>query len=862
MKKICCVLMMGLIVCVMSGFEKPPTIAGLSTEKKGKAISVIFDNSSSMYQEKEKYTSRWVEADYALKALYAMMNSEDILDLYIMGDYSGEKEPKTTSISSISDIEDKMNEMVFTEMTYFQGVQKAAKYMSDNYKDKDCWIVILTDGTFNMPKELFPKLPKNMPQEEINKERAKILLRNLKTTIEDTDISIAYVPIGAGATDLSEMDLEHIITTEMKDDIIGQVTEIINKIYQRVKLDEETQKKYLTQKDTGDMNVTLDIPLEKMIVFFQSSGQEDLYTKLNPAQDPWMKEENGRINLNTRNSETISVEDSIVFAGKTEPPSKDSTVSKYSIEKFRYHMLKGSVYCINDSLGDITSVQIKPNDAAVDIYYQPAVNIKFEYWQDGVQVINCADEEQDLGLENSQYLQEGEFTVKLVAVDNNGEKINQDSKLLNSEKFDVKLTSEGKNFELKKGSNAYEYNVQADRGEYELTVTTPWNEVITTNISVQEKRKAIEIVKPDNTKLNIDKTADGESDFFVSVTENGASPSEESLKRIKVTLGEWDAQDFLIEPYGEPRKGIWTYRVSLKEPDKFQIPSEITVPVIATREYDYGEPEKDVENLLFSIISEPPNLTTELKDYSADHCYSRVLWGEKIPITYYCDGKELPREQYGNIEIIDLDIEPKEIQDLIRIENGGIFLCPNLKWLRTYDETVKIDYKWKFERRNAEGMGGNLIELRMTYISRWQLYLGFILIIIVLIWLFLCLLKRKTGIFIKRSKVYLYSEKSHETIPVKLHRKAMIWIPFWKTAYIKYARPGVAKPLVEGFQLKIIKNVAGTGYQIKNYNDFLNTEKYRIAAQGITEGNCIISPNLHFEIRDRSNNWKELHMEE
>lgn len=59
-------------------------------EDKPKIISVIFDDSGSMVGNGGKidsYTTRWVDADYALKALAAMMDPEDQLRLYAMGDY-------------------------------------------------------------------------------------------------------------------------------------------------------------------------------------------------------------------------------------------------------------------------------------------------------------------------------------------------------------------------------------------------------------------------------------------------------------------------------------------------------------------------------------------------------------------------------------------------------------------------------------------------------------------------------------------------------------------------------------------------------------------------------------------------------
>lgn len=76
-------------------------IVQLTSEKgQPKVVSVVFDNSSSMVKkdkkpgekiaEEERYTTRWIEADYTVKALAAMMDVDDILRLYIMSGYRSE----------------------------------------------------------------------------------------------------------------------------------------------------------------------------------------------------------------------------------------------------------------------------------------------------------------------------------------------------------------------------------------------------------------------------------------------------------------------------------------------------------------------------------------------------------------------------------------------------------------------------------------------------------------------------------------------------------------------------------------------------------------------------------------------------
>ena len=89
MKRICALLVTTMILanCTVlrtyaSGISRDSVDAS-----KPKIISVIFDDSGSMINEGGIFTTRWVDADYATKAMASMMNEGDELRLYVMGDY-------------------------------------------------------------------------------------------------------------------------------------------------------------------------------------------------------------------------------------------------------------------------------------------------------------------------------------------------------------------------------------------------------------------------------------------------------------------------------------------------------------------------------------------------------------------------------------------------------------------------------------------------------------------------------------------------------------------------------------------------------------------------------------------------------
>lgn len=68
-------------LCQMSAMR---TMTPLNDDNRPKVIYVIYDNSTSMVRDDKptKYTTRWVEASYAIKALATMMNEQDVLRIY------------------------------------------------------------------------------------------------------------------------------------------------------------------------------------------------------------------------------------------------------------------------------------------------------------------------------------------------------------------------------------------------------------------------------------------------------------------------------------------------------------------------------------------------------------------------------------------------------------------------------------------------------------------------------------------------------------------------------------------------------------------------------------------------------------
>lgn len=209
----------------------------------------------------KKPVTRWVEADYALKAFIAMMDPGDKLNFYVT---SGTKERSeydlTEGASRVIDrINDEMMGMEHVDGTPFACVESTMEYMEGAYdpSEYDCWIVILTDGMFT----------------DIGganrAEREKQFNDKMETLAENTQVSLAYIPIGKDTFALSESMHEKIITPKEYAAIQDQVIDVINQIYGRMEVDDSKVK-----TAGGFREFCLDIPIENAILFVQDNSEE------------------------------------------------------------------------------------------------------------------------------------------------------------------------------------------------------------------------------------------------------------------------------------------------------------------------------------------------------------------------------------------------------------------------------------------------------------------------------------------------------------------------------------------------------------------------------------------------------------
>jgi hypothetical protein len=138
--------------------EKPKNKATNLFEEtqRTKLINLVYDDSGSMICQNSQYVDRWGQAKYAMEVVASMLNTEDMLNIYVMSDYvNGADAPPRITLSGDSSPQsnaDKIHNMLTNASgTPFASVRKAyADIVAQNADEK--WLVVLTDGLLIMKR--------------------------------------------------------------------------------------------------------------------------------------------------------------------------------------------------------------------------------------------------------------------------------------------------------------------------------------------------------------------------------------------------------------------------------------------------------------------------------------------------------------------------------------------------------------------------------------------------------------------------------------------------------------------------------------------------------------------------------------
>ncbi len=839
---------------------------------KKKVISVIFDNSTSMCRndgESKKYTPRWVEADYALKALAAMMNEGDELNIYFIKDDTGKS--KKINIGKnletvIDEIDNYMKDMTLYDGTPFDNVEKAANDLKDRQskdkkrgEDNDYWIVILTDGYFTkIENDKLTAIDK-----EIIKDKMVDLTKKSKNAL-----SIAYVYIEGGMPQdknyLSGMEDSCIFIPDVEGNVTERLIDIANKIYKRI-----------TIKNTGEyfeeyndrVEISWDVPVEKMLILTQYEGAEVSYSKEHNENI-----EDTKLELPDSSKKAFKQNTSYSFQGRDDAPKVEEKAKNDHVEKrFHYRFLKGTMHTLVPTdifsfSGDKTVTVTGTADRVVSIYYKPSVSIGIDYIQNDELIKHSEECKKNPQADTEACIQAGDLKLVLKIRSRDGqEEIDRDNELLHPELFEVYLRPTGREEEaeweaLESTDDLTYFCKDLEKGIYELKIITSWNEICVQTLEVQDRWEPVTMMLSDTDTVFLESPQNAASDIKVRLLSGGEPMDSERMKHIVSVECESGNENFEIESQKQIDDDIWNFHVVLKDPEKHNVGEELPIHLLVTTDYVIGSENEHRQDFELPITSGDFELSAKSEKSEAKGAIMRGIKGETVSIDYFCDNKKLTDEQRKEIKIESWTVEPETMGKKIVVDKkGNIYLKPGLVyWFFHKEDQVTVNFKLNYTRWNNKQSQEVLMELEISYLSRLQQFFILFGLLFMAGWVILCIAHKFTDNFIRKRKLFLVAQ-GYQDQKVKFKRKGVLFIPFWKTAEMYFKDTSNYYPT---FSLKVKNNPQGDGYIITNYDSIGDSSRCLLGGKEIGSSNNLICDSKKFEVIDKHGKRHQLKLSE
>lgn len=667
-----------LCVSVLALLPLKTGYAAAESIEKPKVIAVVFDNSTSMVRDDpgeiiEQYTTRWVEADYAVRALAAMMNAGDTLKLYPFSVDS----PVDIHIGTESEYDrlcQTLDEMNYYGKTPYENIKNA----SDDLKretGKDCYLIVISDGNLKSGDGTGP----DMTQEEVNAAFSAIASAN-------PSLQMKYIPIGKGDMRLPEHTQVELCRDS--DNITQQITDAINGIYHRVAVNGVEK---------------IDIPLKSMTVFLQDNpNAEEFFNNWDAMQHGY------------------DLEDKTVIhsTGKNPADHWMSTETLYS-DWIKTTELLGLVlsYTVPSGANEFVAV---PSDGSFQIYYEPAVTQRITIQQND-------DDPFVYGESSESHFVEGSIHVTIEYLDMAGQPLkSQKAVMLKTDQVEVSVNEYPLTGELNQETGVYTYSGMLEQGDSGYLT-------ITNKIGLNNGRLDIPLgvvgepyvelsAQSLDSNLTLDRTGSAVLRVQINDSNGGdifAGDGKWERFLTPVCIGTYFKVDTTkCEYYSDGRLYM---PVSLKDPGKHQIEPQETFTFSIERVYsDSRTPatngktkiQVDINSLAHELSIEP-----ETDDLQFD-IWQIFLHGAEIPLSYFCDGEELTPEQLETAEI-QFDVEKTLLSDILTLKDGNIHIGRPSFWrLLGGDMAAQAKISWSYTKWNRLSYGEYQIPITIKAFPR------------------------------------------------------------------------------------------------------------------------------------------------
>lgn len=393
-KRILCILLVVAMLVPLMLAQPPKAEAAEVTKREiSRVISIVFDNSGSMYEEDGKPINAWCRATYAMEVFASMLNAGDKLLIYPMHPIQDGKNGSTITaplvINGPNDAGKIRNIYTpVTGLTPFSAVEAAYAGLRAATADQK-YLIVLTDGEFD----------------DMDKQTLEGKLNEYSQAV-----NVMYLGISDAALELEESDTSRQYyqkATESKQ-VLSKLTEMCNRIFGRTELKASNNK------------VSFDVSVGKLILFVQGenisdvkvsggtmvSGKEMKYSSLGRG---------GHVGSNG------------AYKDKTNFFSMDESLQGMLVT---YENLDAGSYSISYS-GD---------NPTVSVYYEPDVDLQVKLLYEGMEVDPSKDT-----------MYPGQYTLTYGLVDKYGKPTN--SSLLGKAKYKITYVLDGQTQTIERTSS-------------------------------------------------------------------------------------------------------------------------------------------------------------------------------------------------------------------------------------------------------------------------------------------------------------------------------------------------------------------------------------------------------------------------
>ncbi len=842
---------MVLLLCVV-GFL-PASVWSVRAEER--IIDIVYDNSGSMafndteeLDRADNYITRWVEADYAVRALSALMEEEDRLYLFPMDKNREAAQPQeNVHYYEISGPDDKDIDRASESFgnTYYAGVENTLAHLK-NYEGER-WIIILTDSE-----------NKDIWERTLNQ-----VLRGI------TDIGILYVPIAESpeTLNLDSSIAGKVIQVEpdksgssQRGSIFTQILEATDSIYRR---------NSLTLGENGEIRV--DAPVKELIVLMQSEGDTVSFQNRQTgsenqnlkSQVAVLEQEIGsQTGLVTRRRKSFQS-----YSSETEPSYGGNLdfAENLQIKEIQGEMVAfGGKSTIHEGSIYQKTLTVRANES-VNIYYQLDLGVELEVKQDGKLV------------EENELL-EGDCEVTVYPVNpDSGERVSTDAQLLQ----ELSVSVNGRSCQF--GETIFLNVVYPD--EVKLAVQVEGAALqepieLTRGFKVRERiyPLAVQVLGvPDflnYDKMNLDSIKNGEaSGIRIKLSENmgskrialrdstadkleitcmvdykGRKRSEESHISVEIAKVDGTTDEFMLYPYLTSAQDFDTYR-------------DVRCSVVVWRT-DGEEQSRAEQEIAIDLRAVEARLEAELVD-GRRYSRSEVIHGG-VAYLITCDGEELPESELeklsfhtlaGGCPYVNLSKAKGTFQFIKKL---GL----SIYWLYNGKETIPIHSEITYTRRGVPCtavLKGEIQVILAPLALRICLYIVTALVVLFLLYLIFNLLTRRC--FSPFFFCVLYfnndSELGIRLSPSVFQSFRQMVLPA-KGMTLQLSEAQREMYGIECPELQLQKRRKGGRYYLMNWAAFSRKDAFRINGKYIFRGNAAMTKADRFEFMDSAGLWNTI----